>query len=294
MNAPVALVTAQQARTLDADLSPLAGALSRAGITHEVVVWDDPAVDWRRFCCIVVRSTWDYAARRDAFLAWAERAAAAAPLHNPLPVLRWTTDKRYLADLEAAGVAIVPSRWCPPGERPELPAGPFVVKPSVGAGSVGAARFAAGQHDAAAAHVADLHAAGHVALIQPYLAAVEDAGETALVFFAGVFSHAIRKAAILVPELRLVDGLYAAEQIRPATATAAQLAVAHAALARAALAVVPGGGPLLYARVDLIPDDTGAPRVLELELCEPSVFLAHAEGAAERFAAAIGEIAGPG
>ncbi len=289
MNAPVALVTAQQARTLDADLSPLAVALAQAGIAHEVVVWDDPTVDWRRFCCIVVRSTWDYAARRDSFLAWAERAAAAAPLYNPLPVLRWTTDKRYLADLEAAGVAIVPSRWCPPGERPELPDGPFVVKPSVGAGSVGAARFAADQHDAAAAHVADLHAAGHVALIQPYLAAVERAGETALVFFAGVFSHAIRKAAILVPELRMVDGLYAAEQILPATASAAQLAVA-----RAALAVVPGGSPLLYARVDLIPDDAGAPRVLELELCEPSVFLAHAEGAAERFAAAIRESAGIG
>jgi glutathione synthase/RimK-type ligase-like ATP-grasp enzyme len=282
MNAPVALVTAKQARTLDQDLAPLAAALARAGITHEVVVWDDPTIDWRRFRRIVVRSTWDYARRREAFLAWAERAAAAAPLDNPLAVLRWTTDKRYLADLEAAGVAIVPSRWCPPGERPELPEGPFVVKPSIGAGSVGAARFTADEHAAAVAHVAGLHAAGHVALIQPYLAAVEDAGETALVFFAGVFSHAVRKAAILVPGLRMVDGLHAAEQIRPTTASAAQLAVAHAALA-----VVPGRSPLLYARVDLIPDERGAPRLLELELCEPSVFLDHAEGAAGRFAAAI-------
>jgi len=282
MNAPVALVTARQARALDQDLAPLAAALEQVGIAHEVVVWDDPAVDWRSFRCIVVRSTWDYAARRDAFLAWAERAARAAPLYNPPAVLRWTTDKRYLAEIERAGVAIVPSRWCPPGARAELPEREFVVKPSIGAGSVGAARFGADEHAAATAHVAELHAAGHVALIQPYLAAVEGAGETALVFFAGAFSHAIRKAAILVPELRLVDGLYAAEQIRPAVATAAQLAVA-----RAALAVVPGPGPLLYARVDLIPDDVGAPRVLELECCEPSVFLEHAEGAAARFAAAI-------
>lgn len=282
MTAPVALVTAQQARCLDEDLGPLAAALERLGIAHEIAVWDDPGVDWRRFGRIVVRSTWDYASRRDSFLAWAERAAAAAALHNPLAVLRWTTDKQYLADLAAAGVAIVPSRWCPPGARPELPDGPFVVKPSVGAGSVGAARFAPGEHAAATAHVEGLHAAGHVALIQPYLGAVEDAGETALVFFAGVFSHAIRKGAILVPDLRMVDGLYAAEKIRPATPSAAQLAVA-----RAALAAVPGGGPLLYARVDLIPDDEGAPRVLELELCEPSVFLDHADGAADRFAAAI-------
>lgn len=285
MNAPVALVTAHQARALDEDLAPLAAALERLGITHEVAVWDDPGVDWRRFARIVVRSTWDYAARRDTFLAWAERAAAVAALHNPLAVLRWTTDKRYLAALAAAGVAIVPSRWCAPGERPVFPDGPFVVKPSVGAGSVGAARFAQGEHAAATAHVDGLHAAGHVALIQPYLGAVEDAGETALVFFAGEFSHAIRKSAILVPDLRMVDGLYAAEKIRPATPSAAQLAVA-----RAALAAVPGGGPLLYARVDLIPDDAGAPRVLELELCEPSVFLDHAAGAADRFAAAIAKL----
>lgn len=286
MNAPVALVTAQQARTLDEDLGPLAAALGRQGIGHEIVIWDDPEVDWRRFRRIVVRSTWDYVPRREAFLAWAERAAAAAPLHNPLAVLRWTTDKRYLADLAAAGVPIVPSQWCPPGTRPELPEGSFVVKPSVGAGSVGAARFAAGEHAAATAHVEKLHAAGQVALIQPYLAAVEGAaGETALVFFAGVFSHAIRKAAILVPDLSMVGGLYAAEKIRPASASAAQLAVA-----RAALAVAPGGGPLLYARVDLIPDDAGEPRVLELELCEPSVFLEHADGAADRFAAAIAAV----
>jgi|JI10StandDraft_1071094.scaffolds.fasta_scaffold28174_5 glutathione synthase/RimK-type ligase-like ATP-grasp enzyme len=282
MTAPVALVTAQPARALDDDLQPLMAALDRRGVAHEVVIWDDPAVDWRRFRSIVVRSTWDYAARRGSFLAWAGRAAAAAPLHNPLAVLRWTTDKRYLADLEAAGVAIVPSRWCPPGAAPELPDGSFVVKPSVGAGSVGAARFAADEHAAAVAHVARLHAAGHVALIQPYLAGVERAGETALVFFGGEFSHAVRKAAILVSGMRMVGDLFAAEQIRATTPTPAEHAVALAALA-----AVPRRGPLLYARVDLVPDDDGAPRVLELELCEPSVFLNHAEGAADRFAAAI-------
>jgi len=278
----VALVTARAARPLDADLPPLTAALNRRDVAHEVVVWDDPEVDWSRFARIVVRSTWDYAARRGSFLAWAGRAAAAASLHNPLAVLRWNTDKRYLADLAAAGVAIVPTRWCVPGTSPEFPAGSFVVKPSVGAGSVGAARFAAHERAAATAHVARLHAAGQVALIQPYLAAIERHGETALVFFAGAFSHAVRKAAILVPGLRMVDGVHAAEDIGPTTATAAELA-----LAAAALAAVPGRSELLYARVDLVPDDDGQPRLLELELAEPSVFLGHADGASDRFAAAI-------
>ncbi len=278
----VALVTAQAARSLDADLPLLGAALARRGIVSEVVVWDDPGVFWSRFSHILVRSTWDYPARRGSFLAWAGRAATAAALHNPLAVLRWTTDKRYLADLAAAKVAVVPTRWCLPGEAPEFPAGGFVVKPSVGAGSVGAARFAADERLAASQHVARLHAAGQIAVIQPYLAGVERHGETALVFFAGVFSHAIRKSAILVPGRRMVDGLYAAEELERRAPSEAEMA-----LAQAALAAVPWRRKLLYARVDLVPDDDGHPRVLELELADCSVFLDHDEAAADRFAAAI-------
>lgn len=278
----VALVTAQAARDLDEDLPRLVDALARHGTPAEVVVWDDPAVEWRRFTRIVVRSTWDYPTRRGSFLAWAGRAAAAAPLHNSLALLRWSTDKRYLADLAAAGVAIVPTTWCAPGQTPVFPPGGFVVKPSIGAGSVGAARFADEQHTAAAAHVARLHDAGHVALIQPYLAAIERSGETALIYLGGQYSHAIRKSAILDGGMRMVGDLFAEEQSAATTPTAAERA-----LADAALAAVPRRGPLLYARVDLVPDDTGAPRLLELELCEPSLFLGHADGAADRLAAAI-------
>jgi O-ureido-D-serine cyclo-ligase len=278
----VALVTAQAARSLDADLPLLSAALARRGVASEVVVWDDPTAVWSRHSQIVVRSVWDYPARRGSFLAWAGRAATAAALHNPLPVLRWTTDKRYLADLAAAKVAIVPTRWCLPGNAPEFPAGNFVVKPSVGAGSVGAARFSADEHAAAAAHVARLHAAAQVAVIQPYLAGDEAHGETALVFFAGTFSHAIRKSAILVSGQRMVDGLYAAEQIERRTPSEAELA-----LAGAALAAVPWRRKLLYARVDLVPDDDGRPRVLELELADCSLFLDQDDAAADRLAAAI-------
>jgi len=282
MTPMIALVTARQARSLDEDLAPLAAALARLGLASEVVVWDDPAVDWQRFSRVIVRSTWDYPARRPAFLAWAGRVGGGR-LYNRLAVLRWSTDKRYLVDLEAAGVAVVPTEWCMPGTRPRLPAGAFVIKPSVGGGSVGAKRFAADEHAAAAAHVAQLHAQGHLAMIQPYMPAVDEAGETALLFFAGEYSHAIRKEALLGKRLNMVgDGLYAQETITPTTATADQLT-----LAKKALAAVPSREAPLYARVDLVPDADGAPRVLELELCEPSVFLDHSEGAAERFAAAI-------
>jgi len=283
MDPTIALVTARQARSLDEDLAPLAAALTRLGLASEVVVWDDPAVDWHRFARVIVRSTWDYPARRPAFLAWAGRVGGGR-LFNRLAILRWSTDKRYLVDLEAAGVAVVPTEWCMPGTKPRLPtSGAFVIKPSIGGGSVGARRFTGEEQAAAHSHVASLHAQGHMAMIQPYMPAVDEVGETALLFFAGEYSHAIRKAALLGKSLKMVgDGLYAQETIAPATATDAQLK-----LARQALAAVPYREAPLYARVDLIPGDDGAPRILELELCEPSVFLDHDAGAADRFAAAI-------
>jgi len=173
------------------------------------------------------------------------------PLDNPGPLLRWSIDKRYLADLAARGVAIVPTHCCPVGDAPALPDRPFVIKPTVGAGSVGVARFEPGEQARPMEHLARLHAAGRVAMIQPYLGAVDHRGETALAYFAGRFSHAIRKSAILVEGLRMVDGLYAAETITATVPTVAELA-----LAQAALAAVPGDPPL-YARVDMIPGDDG-------------------------------------
>ncbi|MBK9178032.1 MAG: hypothetical protein IPM45_00430 [Acidimicrobiales bacterium] len=284
MPGPVALVTAAGARDLDEDLPPLLRALSVVGVRAEVAVWDDPAVDWARFGLVVVRSTWDYAARRDEFLAWAVAVEAVTRLRNRAAVLRWNTDKRYLGDLAAAGVPVPDSAWFAPGEAVALPPHEgLVVKPSVGAGSVDAGRYGAGERDDAAAHVARLQAGGRHALVQPYLTSVDEEGETALVYLGGVLSHAVRKGPLLVPGTSIVGGLFAEEDIRPRQPTDAQRRVAERALA-----AVPGGAAtLLYGRVDLVAGPGGEPVVLELELTEPSVFLDHAPGAAERFAAAV-------
>jgi O-ureido-D-serine cyclo-ligase len=119
-------------------------------------------------------------------------------------------------------------------------------------------------------------------LLQPYLARVDEHGETALLFFDGEFSHAIRKGPLLKRNEGPTASLYAEESITPRVPSADEMDVAQRALA-----AIPFAQPLLYARVDLIRDDDGAPRLLELELVEPSVFLEHADGAATRFAAAI-------
>jgi O-ureido-D-serine cyclo-ligase len=301
----IALVTARKARGTDYDMPPLLDAVRATGADVHEIDWDDEAVDWSRFDLALLRSTWDYFERLPTFLAWAERVSRQTRLLNPLEVIRWNTDKHYLADLARAGVGVVPSRFIEPGADaasavdrflqsiPHPPSAPspasggrenrdVVVKPAVGAGSRDAQRHARDNRDAIVAHVQRLLDKNRSVLLQPYLDRVDEHGETALLFFDGVFSHAIRKGPLLKRGEGSTTGLYAEETIEPRTPSADELAVAQRALA-----AIPFEQPLLYARVDLIRDDSGAPRLLELELVEPSVFVAHADGVAERFTRAI-------
>ncbi|GIJ24038.1 ATP-grasp domain-containing protein [Micromonospora lutea] len=285
----VALVTCTELADLDEDDRLVLAPLAARGIAAEPVVWDDPAVDWARYDLVVLRSPWDYMSRRDDFVAWAERVPRLA---NPADVVRWNTDKRYLDELSAAGVPTVPTGWVSPGEPWQPPAdhGEYVIKPAVSAGSQDTGRYDLadpGHRELAVAHVRRLGAADRVAMVQPYLSAVDTAGETALLFLAGptglTFSHAIRKGPILTGPDEGVEELYKVEEISPRTAQPAQLTVAAQTLA-----AVPGGSDrLLYARVDLIPGPDGTPVLVELELTEPSLFLGHADGAADRLADAI-------
>jgi glutathione synthase/RimK-type ligase-like ATP-grasp enzyme len=285
----IALVTAQEARALDADLLPLAKALHHIGVEAHIVCWDE-ALEWSGFDMLLLRSTWDYMSRLGEFLSWAERAARVAPLVNSLPMVRWNIDKHYLGALAQAGVPVVPTTFLEPGADVAATLEHFlaraecaelVVKPAIGVGSRDAQRHRREARAAAVAHAGRLLAAGRSALLQPYLSRVDEEGEAALIFFGGEFSHSIRKGALLRPDGSATAALFAPETISPRTAAADELA-----LARQALAALPFGTPL-YARVDLIRAAGGQPLLLELELIEPSLFFIHAPQAADRFAACI-------
>jgi hypothetical protein len=284
MNARVALVTCAELPDLYPDDRLVIGPLAALGVSAEPAVWDDLSVDWSGYDLAVLRSAWDYPGRRADFLAWARRVPRLA---NPADVVEWNTDKRYLGDLDAAGVPVVPTTWVAPGEPWRAPVdGHWVVKPAVGAGSVDTGRYDlsdASQRSLAVAHVRRLGVAGRVAMIQPYLAAVDTLGETGLIFVGSAYSHAIRKGAMLSGPAEPVDGLYKVEEFSAREPSAAERAVAAQALA----AVPAGAHRLLYARVDLIPGPDGDPLVVELELTEPSLFLDTAEGAVDRLATAI-------
>jgi glutathione synthase/RimK-type ligase-like ATP-grasp enzyme len=282
----VVLTTCAELPNGDEDAPALLASLAARGVAARWQVWSDPAASWAEDL-VVVRSTWDYTRERDAFVTW---AGSVPRLANPADVIAWNSDKTYLRDLADAGIPVVPTTFVAPGEIGPLPvSGEFVVKPSVGAGSMGVGRFAEDALAAAQAHVASLHDAGRIVLVQPYVADVDTAGETALIYIDGRFSHAIRKGAMLPPQLTnpldtvSADTLYVFEQVQAREASAAELAIGELVVAvlRDRL-----GGDLLYARVDLLPTPAG-PVLIELELTEPSLFLSYDDGATDRLADAI-------
>jgi len=290
----VALVTCAAVPDLanDRELVP---ALGRFG-TVEVVVWDDPDVDWSGFDVVLIRSTWDYLADVDAFLAWAERVGRRTRLVNPAEVLRWNSDKRYLADLAAAGVPILPTSFVRPDEadagaateqavRTWAGTGPVpdvVVKPARSAAALGAGRFSA--VGPAVAHARTLLAAGQTVLVQPYMGSVDSQWETGVYLVGGVATHAVRKRGLLRPDVAPATDytLVVTQQIVPA-----DLDPARVEFARRVLDAVPfPPGSVTYARVDIV-DGPDGPLLIEVELIEPCLFLDLVPGAVGRVADAL-------
>jgi O-ureido-D-serine cyclo-ligase len=290
MNKPtIALVTAVAARDVDEDMPSLESALRNAGADVTIAEWDRPH-DWSRFDIALLRSTWDYPQRLAEFFDWANAVSRQTKLLNPLPVVKWSSDKHYLSDLEKKNVPTVLTKFVEPGERPEEriatllnqpDVAEFVVKPAVGAGSRDAQRFGREEQADAAHHAQRMLNEKRSVLLQPYLNRVDEYGETSLLFFEGEFSHAIRKGPLLKRKEGPTMELFAKEAITPRVPDAAELSVGARALQ-----ALPFETPL-YARVDLIRDQNGEPVVLELELIEPSLFFPFAAGSVERFAAAV-------
>jgi hypothetical protein len=250
----------------DGDDDGLVAALRARGLHARWMSWDDPRTEDADL--VILRAAWDYAERREEFLAWTRRVRN---LLNAPSVVAWNSDKHYLHDLAAAGVPTVPSAFLEPGEAIALPGGEVVVKPAIGAGSIDTFRFV--DPDAAEAHAVALLEAGRSVLVQPYDPRVES-GETALVFVGGEQSHAFTKGPILPPQgihpQLHGSGTYAEETLSAAEPDFELWDLGHAVLDAAASHLGVARTEFLYARVDLIGDADGAV-LLELELIEPSL-----------------------
>ena len=266
-------------------------ALAARGAEAAAIPWDDPETDWDGFDAVIIRSTWDYAQRRDEFVAWAERVGDR--LHNAPELVRWNSDKRYLGDLAEAGHRVVETRYVGPGDPlPDLD-GEVVVKPNVSAGGRDTGRFGPATHDDARSLIAAIQTSGRVAMVQGYQPAVDSIGETAVLCIDGVPVHTLRKLAVLRPDevaptrddaIGAAEVMYDPTLVTPTEATDDELAYARGLVAAVAerFDYMP-----LYARVDMVPGEDGGPTLMELEAVEPNFYLDQVPATTEIVADAI-------
>ena len=279
----VALVTCEAFANLYEDDLLLVAALADIGIDSTPAVWSDPNIDWTSFDALVMRSPWDYFKRAAEFRTWLEkRFAEGAVTHNSREILTWNFDKSYLQDLARAGVAIVPTICIPQNSTPDIVAlarsqgwDEVVVKPTIGGGGYRCSRFRLDEFDRHAADIAStLKDCG--ALLQPFLPEIQTGGELSLLFFDGVFSHAVCK--------RPKAGDYRVQFQFGGSNENAQ--VSDNLIAQAALCVANAPGIPVYARVDGVVKE-GQFLLMELEIFEPLMFLSRHPKAPARFAHAI-------
>ena len=276
------LATCDIVPALDPDDRALVRELHTRGLTVSTAVWNDPLVDWGAARLCMVRSTWDYHHRYNEFIAWIERVASVTAVRNEPSLLVWNAHKSYLGDLERLGVPIVPTLWARRGERHALSEvresrgwRDVVLKPATGAASHNVTRVRADLASRASGQARlDTMLQTEDVLVQPYLEAVASYGERALIFLDGRYSHAVVKKPF--------DRVLA---IGDEPSSVVQATREEIEVASQAMAAVPGAP--LYGRVDLLNDDAGQPRVSEVELIEPGLYLGVYEPAQRAFADAI-------
>jgi len=278
----IGLVTYGTHPDLTDDDRPLLRALAARGLDAAPVVWDTPGVPWSGFRALVMRSAWNYHAKPRAFTAWLTMLKERGiPLWNPVPVVRWNMHKRYLRDLERAGVAVPATEWVARGDPRPLRTllatrgwNDAIVKPAISASATDTWRTTG---DAVADDARFLELAGRRdVLVQPAIPEVAANGEWSLMYLDGAFSHAMLK--------RPRAGDFRVQAEHGGTAERLEPPAALVAAGSAVVAAIPGDW--IYARVDGVETARGFV-LMELELIEPVLFLSESEGAAERLAAAV-------
>ena len=254
-----------------------AGALAAAGAVVEPVAWSDDR-DLSGFDLVVPLVAWGYHLDFPRWLAFLARAEASRlPLINPPSLLRWNSDKAYLAELADAGVSTVPTlsvEQCCDADleeaRRRFGSDWLVIKPPVSASANGTHRL--GPND-------DLpdDSRRQPMIIQPLIEEIARTGEFSLMLFDGDYSHAVVK--------RPKSGDFRVQEHLGGVTLPSKAPPGAVQLAKAALAAAPAKAA--YARVDIVPDDDGVLRIMELELIEPALFLDHAPDGGAAFVRAL-------
>lgn len=260
----------------------LGEALGEQGIDARRVDWACPRTDWSTFDAALIRTPWNYFERLDGFRRWLDEVSAATTLLNPRELVLWNLHKGYLGELGRAGVPVVDSVLLPRGSGELGLAGLMaergwdraVVKPAVSAGAWETYRVEADAAEEVEARMTSVGAQVDL-ILQPFVPSIVTRGEVSLMIMDGELTHAVRKVA--------APGDFRVQDDHGGTVHAHGPTGAETEVALGALAALPHGVPL-YARVDLVTDEGGEPRVMEVELIEPELWLRFEPRAAQPLA----------
>ena len=254
-----------------------AEALRSAGADVVAVSWTE-ADELGGFDLVLPLVAWGYHLQYDAWLSFLDRVeSSGVPMINPPALLRWNSDKAYLAELADAGVPTVPTmavEACCDADldeaRRRFATDWLVIKPPVSASASGTHRL--GPND-------DLpgESRGRPMIVQPLIEDIARTGEFSLMLFDGEFSHAVVK--------RPKSGDFRVQPHLGGVTLPSEAPPGAVDLARQALAAAPAKAT--YARVDMVPDGDGVQRIMELELIEPALFLDHSPHAGKAFSRSI-------
>lgn len=251
-------------------------------IDVDVVVWNDPAVNFSDYQCLIFRTTWDYFEHPEIFAAWLEKIAQlGVKTFNPIAAIRRNQHKFYLKELHDLGVDIIPTVFIAKNSGMELSTlipdhwQRVIIKPAVSGGAYLTRLFDRSEIASVAAEYTPI-AIERDLLIQPFMPEIQEQGELSLLFFGGEFSHAVLKKPS-AGEFRVQSqfgGNYRAIEVSEELIEIAMKIIAAF------------GGELVYARVDGIISD-GKFLLMELELIEPDLYFDYDKGAKKRYLAAL-------
>lgn len=256
--------------------------LRRRGYEVEPLVWSERPANSVTCDVVVLRSVWDYHLDAERFLQWVTSVSQSAIIFNHPDIVRWNSDKRYIFDLDQAGLPVPRTTMLEAGSEVDLvhallklDGNRAVIKPAISASA----------HET---HLIDLDNAfimqermtrllrTRAMLIQEFVPEISTRGEWSLMFFGGAYSHAVRKTP-QSGDFRVQSehgGIHSSENPQAVVLEVAKRAVSQFA------------ADTLFARIDLVEADS-QPLVMEVELIDPELFLATASHATARFVDAL-------
>lgn len=256
----------------------LAFYLTEKGLEIDRVVWDDPHVDWSQYHAVVLKSPWDYHEKLPAFLTWLENLPV--PVWNAKATVKWNSDKHYLADVAAAGLPVIPTKYITEVEEVgshlfgEFASEKLVLKPCISAGAKNTLILTPENIDEKCGPLsAWLEEEAY--MVQPYVKEIQE-GEWSLLYFGGKYSHSLLKTP-KEADFRVQHYLGGTVEYLPASAELIRQADAY---------IRAFGADTLYARVDGVLID-GTFHLMELELIEPYLFLNGEEERMENYFLAL-------